>query len=168
MRYHFIFDRPPEDTATANAFRSMLLKMARDPIAGGYFETNTADIRALPDAEFLERLESRGYEAAVAEENGDLRGVGAFQRFKREWHCFLFLSMPEGCGTGSALLRAVLQKAADERIPRVHIWAGDHLRKLSSPNAARMSRLYQKAILGQLGLDFNVYAGKLPGEVILG
>ena len=74
--------------------------MARDPIAGGYFETNTADIRALPDAEFLERLESRGYEAAVAEENGDLRGVGAFQRFKREWHCFLFLSMPEDAGQG--------------------------------------------------------------------
>ncbi|OGG68941.1 hypothetical protein A3C20_01745 [Candidatus Kaiserbacteria bacterium RIFCSPHIGHO2_02_FULL_55_25] len=169
MRYYFVFHRPPEDPNIAHEFKTMLLAMARKPIEDSFFYVMTKDIQSIADdREFLARLECRGYDAGIAEEDGKVRSVIAFQRHWLELHCFHYQSFRPGQRITSALLGEVMRLAWDTQAKHVLIWGGNQLGKLSPENEAAMRALYKKTVEGRLGLDFPVRAGLLEGEAILG
>ena len=153
----------------AHGFKMMLLAMARKPVEGSFFDMMTRDIRDIADdREFLARLECRGYDAGIAEEDGKVRSVIAFQRHWLELHCFHYQSFRPGQRITSALLKEVMQLAWDTQAKHVLIWGGNQRGKLSPENEAAMRALYKKTVENRLGLDFPVRAGLLEGEAILG
>jgi hypothetical protein len=140
------------------AMRDHVIYCARNPNPGSVFDLATRDIRKWPDSALFAKLIRRRYNGLVFWENGQVVGHAIWQRRLRKLRIFSLYGhvLLRGQGRGTAQVAAWLRFAHKHRFKTLVIGAGGN---------EMVKGVWQRAVNNDLGLPFNVRAGREPYSV---